>query len=122
MPLIKSKSKSAFSHNVGAEMDSGKSQKQSLAIAYATKRRAKKMSMGGMVNDPDEDVEDVKVDDSFLSAEDGSESQFQDAHGESDADELDESGFNPEPKMDNESGNSMLSDIMEKIRRKNMRG
>lgn len=58
MPLMKSKSKQAFSHNVGAEMDAGKSQKQALAIAYATKRRAKKMSKGGMVQDPhDADTE-----------------------------------------------------------------
>ncbi len=51
MPLIKSKSKKAFSENVKKEMESGKPQKQSLAIAYATKRAAgkKKMAKGGMV-------------------------------------------------------------------------
>ena len=38
MPLIKGKSKEAFSHNVKAELAAGKPLKQSLAIAYATKR------------------------------------------------------------------------------------
>lgn len=42
MPLVKSKSKKAFGKNVAAEMNSGKSQKQSLAIAYSVKRKAKK--------------------------------------------------------------------------------
>jgi hypothetical protein len=50
MPLMKSKSKKAFKHNVEAEMSAGKPQKQALAIAYATKRR---MAKGGMVM-PDE--------------------------------------------------------------------
>lgn len=47
MPLDNSKSKKAFSKNVSAEMHAGKPQKQSLAIAYSVKRRAKKMSKGG---------------------------------------------------------------------------
>lgn len=50
MPLMHGKSKEAFSHNVKAEMDSGKPQKQALAIAYSAKRHAmkkKKMAMGG---------------------------------------------------------------------------
>ena len=42
MPLIKSKSKKAFKENIRREMKAGKPQKQALAIAYATKRRAKK--------------------------------------------------------------------------------
>lgn len=50
MPLIKGRSNKSFSHNVKAEMDAGKPQKQSLAIAYSMKRKAKKMAMGG---DPD---------------------------------------------------------------------
>lgn len=49
MPLMKGKSSQAFSHNVGAEMDAGKPQKQALAIAYAVKRK-NKMSAGGMAN------------------------------------------------------------------------
>lgn len=48
--LLKSKSKKAFSHNVETEMDSGKPQKQALAIAYSMKKKAKKMAMGGMAS------------------------------------------------------------------------
>jgi len=40
MPLIKSKSKAAFGKNVAKERSEGKSEKQSLAIAYAVKRDA----------------------------------------------------------------------------------
>lgn len=40
MPLEKSTSKGAFAHNVKAEIAAGKPVKQSLAIAYATKRSA----------------------------------------------------------------------------------
>lgn len=50
MPLIKgkkAKTKAGFSENVKREMDSGKSQKQSLAIAYSEARGSKK-SEGGM--------------------------------------------------------------------------
>ena len=49
MPLIHGKSKKAFEHNIGAEMEAGKPQKQALAIAYAMKRRHKKMAQGGVV-------------------------------------------------------------------------
>jgi hypothetical protein len=42
MPLVKSKSKEAFEKNVKAELKSGKSLKQSLAIAYSEKREAEK--------------------------------------------------------------------------------
>lgn len=52
MPLMQGKSKQAFSHNVGAEMDSGKPQKQALAIAYAIKRNKK--AKGGEVGDMDQ--------------------------------------------------------------------
>jgi hypothetical protein len=48
MPLIQKRSKKAFDHNVKAEMDSGKGQPQSLAIAYSVKRKPKKMASGGM--------------------------------------------------------------------------
>lgn len=49
---MKSKSPKAFSHNVKAEMEAGKPQKQSLAIAYSVKRKApkKKMAEGGSVS------------------------------------------------------------------------
>lgn len=42
MPLKKSKSPAAFKSNVRAEVAAGKPVKQAVAIAYATKRRAKK--------------------------------------------------------------------------------
>lgn len=50
MPLMKKSSKGAFEHNVKAEMDGGKPQDQSLAIAYEIKRKAKrkKMAAGGI--------------------------------------------------------------------------
>ena len=40
MPLVKSTSKAAFRKNVAAEVKSGKSVKQSVAIAYSVKRAA----------------------------------------------------------------------------------
>lgn len=53
MPLIQGKSPKAFESNVKAEMEAGKPQKQSLAIAYAIKKAAMKRAsgkaMGGMV-------------------------------------------------------------------------
>lgn len=48
MPLKKGTSKSAFSHNVKAEIKAGKSQKQAVAIAYSVKKEAaKKRKKGG---------------------------------------------------------------------------
>ena len=44
MSLLKGKSKKAFGENVGKEMDAGKPQKQALAIAFAMKKKAKKMA------------------------------------------------------------------------------
>lgn len=41
MPLLRGKSKKAFSHNVKTEMEHGHPQKQALAIAYSMKRRGK---------------------------------------------------------------------------------
>ncbi len=51
MPLIKSKSKKAFEKNIETEMNEGKPQSQSLAIAFSVKRKAKKKKMadGGRV-------------------------------------------------------------------------
>jgi hypothetical protein len=40
MTLVKSTSKKAFSENVKREMEDGKPQKQAVAIAYSTQRRA----------------------------------------------------------------------------------
>lgn len=49
MPLIKSASKKAFSENVSEMMHSGHPQKQALAVAYSTMRKAgHKMAEGGM--------------------------------------------------------------------------
>ena len=42
MPLIKSSSKRAFNENIRREIKAGKSKKQAIAIAYATKRKYKK--------------------------------------------------------------------------------
>ena len=50
MPLIKSKSKEAFGKNVATEIKAGKPQKQAVAIAYATKRAAKKEGGGLYAN------------------------------------------------------------------------
>jgi hypothetical protein len=46
MPLEKSKSKAAFKKNVAAEIKAGRPVKQSVAIAYATKREAAKKTKG----------------------------------------------------------------------------
>jgi len=40
MPLVKSKSASAFLTNLKAELHAGKPKKQALAIAYSIKRKA----------------------------------------------------------------------------------
>ena len=42
MPLVKSKSSSAFRKNIKAEVAAGKPVKQAVAIAYSVKRSAKK--------------------------------------------------------------------------------
>ena len=42
MPLIKSKSKEAVSKNIRTEVQSGKPQKQAVAIALSVQRRAQK--------------------------------------------------------------------------------
>lgn len=58
MPLIQSRSKKAMSKNIEAEMDAGKPQKQSIAIAYSVqkKNKAKKMAQGGMAEEPKDTV------------------------------------------------------------------
>lgn len=48
MPLIKSKSKKAFEHNIKAEVHAGKPIKQAVAIAYSEKRHAKKAHGGNV--------------------------------------------------------------------------
>ncbi len=59
MPLIKSKSKKAFSKNVATEMEAGKPQKQSLAIAYNVKRHAgkKHYAKGGQIPQDQKSIE-----------------------------------------------------------------
>ncbi len=57
MPLFKSGSKKAFGKNVETEMEAGKPQKQSLAIAFSVQRKnktKKKMALGGAVEGPAE--------------------------------------------------------------------
>lgn len=49
MPLLKSKTPEAFKSNLKAELGAGKPMKQSLAIAYAMKRKARKMAAGGQL-------------------------------------------------------------------------
>jgi hypothetical protein len=44
MPLIKSKSKKAVGENIKKEIEAGKPQKQAVAIALETQRRAKRRS------------------------------------------------------------------------------
>lgn len=51
MPLINGKSKESFVNNMKTEMNAGKPKAQSLAIAYAMKRKAKKMAEGGFVEE-----------------------------------------------------------------------
>jgi hypothetical protein len=51
MPLIQGKSEKSFKKNVSTEMESGKPQKQALAIAYSVKRKAQKKAKGGMIKD-----------------------------------------------------------------------
>ena len=46
MPLVKSASKKAIGKNIEAEEKAGKPKKQAVAIAYATKRAAKKADGG----------------------------------------------------------------------------
>ncbi len=75
MPLIKSKSKKAFSHNVKAEMDAGKPQKQALAIAYAQKRKG--YAQGGTVEDAHEEFPETE---DFLSGEGEDELSDVDMH------------------------------------------
>jgi hypothetical protein len=55
MPLIKSKSDKAFKSNIKAEVAAGKPVKQAVAIAYSTKRAAKK-AIGGSMDSDDYDA------------------------------------------------------------------
>lgn len=57
MPLMTGKSKNAFVHNIKAEVNAGKPQKQAVAIAYSEK--AKKMADGGEAEPEDSDHEAI---------------------------------------------------------------
>lgn len=46
MPLVKSPSKAAFRKNIKTEMAAGKPQKQAVAIAYSTQRKAESAKRG----------------------------------------------------------------------------
>jgi predicted CopG family antitoxin len=46
MPLVKSKSKKAFSENIKRELEAGKKQKQAVAIAFSVKRKAEEKQDG----------------------------------------------------------------------------
>jgi hypothetical protein len=50
---MQGKSKQAFSHNVGAEMDAGKPRSQALAIAYNIMKKNRK-AKGGMIDEVNE--------------------------------------------------------------------
>lgn len=113
MPLIKSKSPRAFKDNVKAEMDSGKPEKQSLAIAYSVKRQnaKKKMAFGGMAEE-DNAVSPMprKPDDKRLDEKEYMADQFKDG-GE----------IGPEDFMsDDERAGSIAEAIMQKRSRKKM--
>lgn len=68
MPLMKSKSKAAFSENVRREMEAGKPQKQALAIAYSVKDDASHKAEGGMMEEQDTDDLISMVADEMLEA------------------------------------------------------
>lgn len=137
MPIIDGKSQKSFDHNVKAEMNSGKPPKQSLAIAYAIKRRAmKKMASGGMVKAPSEAMKKVmskfmgykKMSDGGLIDHDEPESmaeapEYYDPDFLSDEEQdyaLDQTYPDPDHKEDTEGmgKKGMLAELMERIRAK----
>lgn len=130
MPLKQGSSKAAFSHNVGAEMDAGKSQKQSLAIAYAVKRKSKKYAKGGMVQESEDTYapqDQIEADDHFLSDEEADNSPFQEASEQSgDQEQLEASGQEIHDSNDNQQSDEdqdqarkgVLANILDKVRRR----
>lgn len=127
MPLDKGSSQKAFVKNLKTEMEDGKSQKQSLAIAYAMKRKAqrKKMADGGEVKPepkssptpqpaPKMDSEAMKsVSDSFKSAV-----QSYAEGGEAGAMEEDDMEFNQKPVDMKESTEDADDDLVMRIMHK----
>jgi hypothetical protein len=82
MPLIKSKSPKAFSKNVEIEMNTGKPQKQALAIAYSVKRKAKKAS-GGTVKSGSKDMNMAEGGQISISAKDEKRPMPDNTYGDS---------------------------------------
>ena len=58
MPLTSGKSKSAFQHNIKAEIAAGKPQKQAVAIAYSVKREAEKAKLEQEKGEDDDEEDD----------------------------------------------------------------
>lgn len=71
MPLSKGKSKKSFVKNLKTEMEHGKPQKQALAIAYAMKRKSKKMADGGSVKGDEVGVHNAYFDEPDTKSEMG---------------------------------------------------
>ena len=132
MPLITGKSPKAFSHNVRAEMHADKPLKQSLAIAYAMKRKAQR-------RDEHED-EEHKADGGFIHEEEASGYEPHKYHrggyahgGEPEFEHEEEaSGYEDEhlPCPDCESGHCSVhgadmmehgGDVVDRIMRKSMK-
>ena len=78
MPLIKGKSKGAFSQNVSTEMHAGKPQDQALAIAYAMKKKAKKMAHGGMIEEEEKETGLLPSEETDHDEEDYNDNEFAD--------------------------------------------
>lgn len=141
MPLIQSKSKKAFEKNLKTEIHEGKPMNQSLAIAYATKRKApkKKMSLGGEVQD---DVNKVNERDPIDHDSESDSTQFgpskerkgsnlplnvktqqeesvfepdDDEHAMADSEHFAEGGSIPEPELKNVNARSSLGSHVEML-------
>ena|ERR1035437_6153178 len=66
MPLLPGKSSKTFSKNVAELVLSGKPQKQALAIAYSTKRKAEHKARGGEITPEDDTSMQDSQDDNDL--------------------------------------------------------
>lgn len=133
MPLTEGKSQHAFEENLKTEKAAGKSMKQSLAIAYAVKKRnnKNKMAKGGMVpcydkgGEVERDEEDIALAEMAREAENEPELDF-----DFDLDESMEDLKDDHPTIedvDNQQGdpsddkkNQILSKILGSIRNRHM--
>lgn len=98
MPLIKSKSDKAFNKNVATEVKAGKPVKQAVAIAYSTKRAAKK-AYGGEVDWSDVDEPRPRRRMSTNPMNYDSDVDYYKAVGDPRGDEDDDDGPDLAPKM-----------------------